>query len=97
MSSEELSEVPAKAEEALRSKMKQIATKNCDEKVKDFVQCSKDSGLMVIWSCREQNRVMNECGAKYTNEKVLEDIKRQWIRAGRPSRHDWMPTVPTDP
>jgi COX assembly protein 1 len=89
-------EVPAKAEEALRSKMKLLATKNCDHKVKDFVRCSQENGLMVVWTCRQQNREMNDCGAKYTNDEVLEDVKRQWVRAGKPSRHDWMPHVPAD-
>ena len=86
-------EVPAKAEEALRSKMKHIAQKACDHMVRDFVACSKENGIAVVWKCREENRLMNQCVSKYTTSEVLEDIKMQWVAAGRPSHLDWMPRV----
>ncbi|QDZ26031.1 putative cytochrome c oxidase biogenesis protein [Chloropicon primus] len=87
-------EVPAKAEEALRSKMKEIARQNCDGVIRDFVECSKETGIAVMWSCREHLKLMNACVSKYTTDEVLEGIKKQWIDAGRPSRIDWRPNVP---
>ncbi|WZN67150.1 cytochrome c oxidase biogenesis protein Cmc1 [Chloropicon roscoffensis] len=86
-------EVPAKAEEALRSKMKHLAHKQCDGAIRDFVQCSKEAGILVVIKCREHNKRMNECVSDYTTAEVLEGIKRQWVDAGRPSDVGWMPKV----
>ena len=86
-------EVPAKAEEALRSKMKHLAHKMCKKNIEDFVACSRKFNLAVVLACREENRQMNECTNKYTNSEVLEDIKTQWLKQGKPSSHEWMPNV----
>mmetsp|Transcript_9256 Transcript_9256/g.18539 ORF Transcript_9256/g.18539 Transcript_9256/m.18539 type:complete len:98 (-) Transcript_9256:90-383(-) len=94
-------DVPAKAEEALRSKMKHIAHKSCDGAIRAFVDCSKRHNLGVVWMCRGENAQMNECVRDYTTDAVLESIKRQWVEAGKPSNIDWMPKVtpmpPPDP
>ena len=46
---------------ALRSKMKHLAHKQCDGAIRDFVQCSKEAGILVVIKCREHNKRMNEC------------------------------------
>ena len=47
-----------------------------------------------MWKCRKQNDDINACFRLHASAGVLEDIKRQWIRAGRPADLDWMPTLP---
>lgn len=32
--------------------------------VRDFVACSKENGIAVVWKCREENRLMNQCVSK---------------------------------
>ena len=44
--------------------MKHIAQKACDHMVRDFVACSKENGIAVVWKCREENRLMNQCVSK---------------------------------
>ena len=46
---------------ALRSKMKHLAHKQCDGAIRDFVECSKEAGILVVIKCREHNKRMNEC------------------------------------
>lgn len=43
-------------EEVLRKKLQTQAKKKCDPFFKDFADCAKENGLLVIFNCREQNR-----------------------------------------
>ena len=53
--------LPSSSLLALRSKMKHLAHKQCDGAIRDFVQCSKEAGILVVIKCREHNKRMNEC------------------------------------
>lgn len=39
----------------LREELKEIALKRCDESVAKFAACAREKGMMVVFSCREQN------------------------------------------
>eukprot|EP00611_Tribonema_gayanum_P015660 TRINITY_DN2753_c0_g1_i1.p1 TRINITY_DN2753_c0_g1~~TRINITY_DN2753_c0_g1_i1.p1 ORF type:complete len:101 (-),score=18.41 TRINITY_DN2753_c0_g1_i1:64-366(-) len=64
-----------RAEQRLRDELKEIALKKCDAEVATFVACAKAKGLMVAFSCRTENRGMNECLHQFTNEAAFEKYK----------------------
>lgn len=68
-----------KVEEALRSKMKARALKECDHYVALFSECAQGRTFSVVWSCREQAKKMNECLHQYTNDQVLEEYKKNYV------------------
>ena len=41
----------------LREELKEIALKRCDDSVAKFAACAREKGMMVVFSCREQNRL----------------------------------------
>ncbi|XP_073221050.1 uncharacterized protein [Cicer arietinum] len=53
--------VKKKVEEALRSKMKQKALKECDEYTKKYAECALGRTLSVVWQCRQQAKELNNC------------------------------------
>lgn len=61
----------------LRKELNDIALQQCQEKVKDFVECSKASGLLVVFQCREKNKVMNACLSQFTSEEEYKKYKLQ--------------------
>ncbi|CAM6089023.1 unnamed protein product [Calypogeia fissa] len=71
--------VQKKVEEALRSKMKSRALKECDNMIAKFAECAKGRTLSVVWTCRSQSRDLNECLHQYTNDEVLAEYKRQYL------------------
>ena len=68
------------AEHSLRKELNELALKSCQPQCKAFGDCAKDSGLLVVWSCRGANNTMNECLASFTNPKAFEAYKAK--RAG---------------
>lgn len=40
----------------LREELKEIALKRCDDSVAKFAACAREKGMMVVFSCREQNK-----------------------------------------
>ncbi|XP_011021225.1 PREDICTED: uncharacterized protein DDB_G0275933 [Populus euphratica] len=70
--------VKKKVEEALRSKMKQKALKQCEEHASKYAQCATGRTMSVVWQCRKQAKELNECLHQYTNDAVLEEMKREY-------------------
>eukprot|EP00897_Mesotaenium_endlicherianum_P009604 jgi/Mesen1/8672/ME000508S08052 len=68
-----------KVEEALRSKMKARALKECDGAAKEFADCARGRVMSVVWACRAQAKQLNECLYKFTNDQVLDSYKREWL------------------
>ncbi|XWS35184.1 hypothetical protein CRYUN_Cryun21dG0104200 [Craigia yunnanensis] len=50
--------VKKKVEEALRSKMKQKALKECDKCTSKYTQCAAGKTISIVWQCRKQ---LNHC------------------------------------
>ncbi|KAK4797567.1 hypothetical protein SAY86_029893 [Trapa natans] len=70
--------VKKKVEEALRSKMKQKALKECDEYTSKYAQCAYGKTISVVWQCRKQAKELNDCLHQFTNDAVLEEMKREY-------------------
>lgn len=51
------------------------ARANCDAAIKEFVECSKEHGMLVVIKCRSSNKAMNQCLSKYTTEELWEPFK----------------------
>ncbi|XP_057788063.1 uncharacterized protein LOC131005235 [Salvia miltiorrhiza] len=57
--------VKKKVEEALRSKMKQKALKECDQYVSKYAECAVGRTLFVVWKCRGEAKELNTCLHQY--------------------------------
>ncbi|XP_020233909.1 uncharacterized protein DDB_G0275933 [Cajanus cajan] len=71
--------VKKKVEEALRSKMKQKALKECDRYTAKYAECASGRTLSVVWSCRQQAKELNDCLHQFTNDSVLEEMKKEYM------------------
>ncbi|XP_078165295.1 cytochrome c oxidase biogenesis protein Cmc1-like protein [Carex rostrata] len=71
--------VKKKVEEALRSKMKAKALKECDVLCEKYAQCAYGRTISVIWRCRKEANDLNECLHQYTNDSVLEEMKKSYL------------------
>ncbi|CAN4123609.1 unnamed protein product [Withania somnifera] len=71
--------VKKKVEEALRSKMKQKALKECDRYTTKYAECATGRTISVVWQCRKQAKELNECLHQYTNDSVLEEMKKAYM------------------
>ncbi|CAL5185766.1 unnamed protein product [Lathyrus oleraceus] len=70
--------VKKKVEEALRSKMKNKALKECGEYTKKYAECALGRTLSVVWQCRQQAKELNNCLHQFTNDSVLEEMKKEY-------------------
>lgn len=68
-----------KVEEALRSKMKQKALKECNEYASKYAQCAAGKTISVVWHCRKQAKELNECLHQYTNDTIFEEMKKEYM------------------
>ncbi|ONI18784.1 hypothetical protein PRUPE_3G238900 [Prunus persica] len=71
--------VKKKVEEALRSKMKQKALQECKDLASKYAECSYGRTISVVWQCRQQAKELNECLHQFTNDDVLEEMKRDYM------------------
>ncbi|CAA6658922.1 unnamed protein product [Spirodela intermedia] len=71
--------VKKKVEEALRSKMKQKALKECSQYAQRYAECATGRTISVVWKCQKQAKELNECLHQYTNESVLEEMKKNYM------------------
>ncbi|KAG0480249.1 hypothetical protein HPP92_011107 [Vanilla planifolia] len=53
--------VKKKVEEALRSKMKEKALKECDYFAAKYAECASGKTLSIVWLCRKQAKELNGC------------------------------------
>eukprot|EP00239_Pterosperma_sp_CCMP1384_P004958 CAMPEP_0197844494 /NCGR_PEP_ID=MMETSP1438-20131217/1484_1 /TAXON_ID=1461541 /ORGANISM="Pterosperma sp., Strain CCMP1384" /LENGTH=84 /DNA_ID=CAMNT_0043455309 /DNA_START=203 /DNA_END=457 /DNA_ORIENTATION=+ len=75
-------EIPMKAEEALRSRMKADALDKCEETKRKFAECTSSRTISIIWACRDELDAFNQCLSKHTSDGVLEQYKREWVDRG---------------
>ncbi|CAA7018161.1 unnamed protein product [Microthlaspi erraticum] len=71
--------VKKKVEEALRSKMKAKALSECDEFVSKYAECATGRTFSVVWTCRKQAKELNTCLHEFTNDDVLEKMKKEYM------------------
>ncbi|KAJ0974903.1 hypothetical protein J5N97_016868 [Dioscorea zingiberensis] len=72
-------QVKKKVEEGLRSKMKQKALKECDQYTAKYAECASGRTISVVWQCRKQAKELNECLHQFTNDSVLEEMKKNYM------------------
>lgn len=76
----------------MRDRAKEI---HCTEQVKSFEGCCKDSGVLMVISCRKENSHLKEClGKWYKNEAFKEECKQIYLQersdfrsTGIPKKH----------
>ena len=60
-----------------------FALAKCRTEVAKFAECAKANSWRVVFMCRQENKKMNSCLNKYTNEEVAEEFleaRRERIR-----------------
>ena len=65
------------AESRLRQDLKEEAMEICDPQIKAFAECSKEKGLMVIFSCNHLFKKINECMSIQNGEEAWERYKKE--------------------
>ncbi|KAK3541104.1 hypothetical protein QTP86_014143 [Hemibagrus guttatus] len=61
--------------------MREKAKELCAQHVEAFTQCCKDSGLLMVVKCREENNTLKQCLTKhYTDPVFYEECKQQYIK-----------------
>ncbi|XP_005181999.1 COX assembly mitochondrial protein homolog [Musca domestica] len=76
----------------MRDRAKEI---HCTKEVADFQACCKDSGVLMVVSCRKENSHLKECLSKwYKNEAFKEECKQIYLKersefrsTGIPKKH----------
>ncbi|KAL6143735.1 hypothetical protein ACLB2K_054430 [Fragaria x ananassa] len=71
--------VKKKVEEALRSKMKQKAMKECKDYASKYAECSTGRTISVVWQCRQEAKELNNCLHQFTNDDILEQMKKDYM------------------
>lgn len=71
--------LPQVYEEGLRKKLNRWAQIRCKKEISEFVECSKDKFLNVIWECKPQNNAMNICLHKYTSEWYMSQLRFKYL------------------
>ena len=60
------------AEHRVRSEFKEEAVKKCGKEIKEFAECAKEKGLMVVISCRKLNRAITECMYIHNSDEAFQ-------------------------
>ncbi|CEG83076.1 hypothetical protein RMATCC62417_17052 [Rhizopus microsporus] len=62
-------------EENCFKEMKAKALEACQLPIKDFVTCSKEHNVTVMWTCRSKLKAMNQCLNERTSDEELDKFK----------------------
>ncbi|KAI7905999.1 uncharacterized protein BX663DRAFT_529495 [Cokeromyces recurvatus] len=61
-------------EEGCYKDMKAKALQACQLPIKDFVTCSKEHNITVMWTCRDKLKAMNKCLNERTSQEELDKL-----------------------
>ena len=70
--------ITKREEEVIRKIMRQAARQECEESVRDFIECARGRTVSVAWKCRAENKKMSKCLIHHTREEELEKRKQQY-------------------
>ncbi|KAG0182733.1 hypothetical protein DFQ28_011121 [Apophysomyces sp. BC1034] len=70
-------------EEACYKDLKEKAMEYCKLPVKDFVSCSQEHNVTVVWTCRDKLKTMNNCLKERTSREELDKLKLAKLAAKR--------------
>ncbi|KAI9323469.1 hypothetical protein BX666DRAFT_2022202 [Dichotomocladium elegans] len=73
-------------EEACYKDLKAKALKHCQVEIKDFVECSKEHNVTVMWTCRSKLKIMNNCLNTQTSREELDKLKLAKLAAKRSNK-----------
>mmetsp|Transcript_4730 Transcript_4730/g.5453 ORF Transcript_4730/g.5453 Transcript_4730/m.5453 type:complete len:109 (-) Transcript_4730:205-531(-) len=62
-------------EHQLRREFKEIAIEKCRDQINAFGKCAQESGLMVVFKCRDFNKELNKCMAIHNSHEAFEEYK----------------------
>ena len=79
----------SKHSSALLFRLKQRAMSSCSAYAAAMASCAKNRTVSTVWACRSELNALNECLGKHTNGKVLGELERRWVEAGRPEKPEW--------
>ncbi len=80
---EPVPEVSKRVEEGLLAKQLVMAREKCRPQMEEFVACSNQYGLSVIWKCRPLRDELNVCLKPHTSRDVLDQMKRDYVASRR--------------
>lgn len=64
-----------RAEHLLRRDMKEDAQETCKPFISKFAECARASGLMVVWTCRDNLKELNKCMELHNGEEAWQKYK----------------------
>ncbi|KAI9491234.1 hypothetical protein BDB00DRAFT_767319 [Zychaea mexicana] len=70
-------------EEACYNDLKAKALEYCKIPIKEFVECSKEHNITVMWTCRDKLKTMNNCLNTRTTREELDKLKLVKLEAKR--------------
>lgn len=79
-------EVSMRVEEGLLEQQRSFARSQCSEELSQFVNCTNEGLLSVVWRCRELKEKANNCLRPYTSKEVLDQMKRDYVAERAPFR-----------
>ncbi|OMH79559.1 hypothetical protein AX774_g7024 [Zancudomyces culisetae] len=53
--------------------------KLCDEYVKEFVECSRDRTISIVWACKDKKKQMMDCLRKVETLDNLDKVKFRYL------------------
>ena len=62
-------------EHQLRREFKEMAVEKCRTEINAFGKCAQESGLMVVWKCRQLNKEIQNCMSVHNSQEAFEKYK----------------------
>ncbi|GAA0176136.1 hypothetical protein LIER_29185 [Lithospermum erythrorhizon] len=59
--------------------MKAKAMTECSNYAEKFATCASGRTITVVWQCRKQAKELNNCLHQFTNDSVLEELKKDYM------------------
>ena len=84
VASEPVPEVSKRVEEGLIAQQMVLAREACRMDLEAFVACTREHGISVVWKCRSLRDELNTCLKPHSSKEVLDQMKRDYVRARRP-------------
>jgi hypothetical protein len=63
------------AEHQLRQELKEIAMEKCKAPIAAFAGCAEEKGIMVVFSCRDLHREVQNCLSVHNGEEAWQKYK----------------------
>uniref|UniRef100_A0A6U3Q7B0 COX assembly mitochondrial protein n=1 Tax=Ditylum brightwellii TaxID=49249 RepID=A0A6U3Q7B0_9STRA len=65
------------AEHQMRREFKEEAIEKCRPHIMEFGKCAEESGLMVVFKCRQFSKDLNSCMAVHNSNEAWEKYKEE--------------------